>query len=52
MGIGKMNKFDEYTFVKGLEGLTSEKKHKKLTELERRLKVLNQNTKNEFRDCK
>ena len=30
MGIGKMDKFEEYTFVKGLEGLTSEKKHKKL----------------------
>ena len=35
-----MNKFELTTFLKGLEGLTSEKKRKKLTELKRRLEVL------------
>ena len=36
----KMNKFENYTFVKGLRSLSSGKKAKLLTELKRRLEVL------------
>jgi len=35
-----IDKFELYTFVKGLQGLTREKKLKELAELKRRLKIL------------
>jgi len=35
-----MDKFAYYTFVKGLQGLTREKKIKILAELKRRVKIL------------